>query len=102
LTIHTDKFCQGEHEETIVLSSEPIVYPNPIEGGDLTIFLGNLNLDNVELSMFSVSGKSVVFNKTIATTNNSIRFNVDRLPQGIYIVNVKAGAKLLTYKIIRK
>lgn len=102
LTIHTDKFCQGEHEETIVLSSEPIVYPNPIEGGDLTIFLGNLNLDNVELSMFSVSGKSVVFNKTIATTNNSIRFNVDRLPQGIYIVNVKADAKLLTYKIIRK
>ncbi len=102
LSIHTNKFCQGKHEETIVLSNDVIIYPNPIEGGDLTIFLGNLNLNEVTLSLFSTSGKSVVFNKTIPITNNSVRFNVDRLAKGIYIVNVKADAQLLTYKIIRK
>ncbi len=102
LSIQTDKLCQGVHTETILLSNEVLIYPNPIEGGDLNIFLGNLNKKKVELYLFSTSGTSVIFKKSFPVTNNSIKFNVDTLSRGIYILNVKADDTLLTYKIIRK
>jgi len=102
LTIQTDKLCQGEHTETILLSSEVFIYPNPIEEGDLTIFLGNLSKREVELSLFNTGGTSTVFKKSIQVSDNSVRFNVDRLATGIYILNIKTDDKLLTYKIIRK
>ena len=102
LSIQTDKLCQGEHEETIFLSNEVLIYPNPIEGGDLTIFLGNLKKNTVELYLFGTSGKSVIFKKPFTVTNNSVKFNVDRLSTGIYILNIRADDTLLTYKIIRK
>lgn len=101
LSIQTDKLCQGEHEETIVLSNEVLIYPNPIEGGDLNIFLGNLK-EKVEVSLFDIGGTSVMFKKSMRTSENSVKFNVDRLSAGIYILNIKADSTLLTYKIVRK
>jgi len=102
LSVHTDKLCQGEHNETILLSNEIFIYPNPIEGGDLTIFLGNLTNEEVELQVFSTSGTSVSLKKSFLVSDNRVKLNVDRFSRGVYILNVKADDQLLTYKIIRK
>jgi len=102
LSVQTDKSCQGEHKETILLSDKVLIYPNPIEGGDLNIFLGNLSKDQVELSLFSTGGTAALFKKSFPVNNNSVQFNVDNLSKGIYILNVKADDVLLTYKIIRR
>ena len=102
LSIQTGKSCQGEHTETILLSNEVLIYPNPIEGGELTIYLGNLNKQEVTLYLFSTSGRSILFKKSFPVHNNSVKFNVDNLSKGIYILNIKADDTLLTYKIIRK
>ncbi len=101
LTVRTDKDCQGVYEEVIRLSDELLIYPNPISSGDLNIYLGNNTADQVELALFDLNGRTV-FRKKYNTQNNEIRFNVDALPRGIYLLNVRTSTSLLNYKIIRK
>lgn len=102
LSIQTDKPCQGEHSETVFLSKEVLIYPNPIAGGDLTIFLGNMSQKEVMLSLYNTAGSNAMFEKPFQVDANSIKFNVDILSRGIYILNIKTDNALLTYKIIRK
>ncbi len=101
VSIKTDKDCQGVHKETIVLSNELFVYPNPIESGDLTIFLGNTSSKEATLSLFSLNG-ATVFTKPFAINAGIVQFNIDVLSKGIYILNVKTDKTLLTQKIVRK
>ncbi len=101
MTLKTDKDCQGIYEETIVLSSELFIYPNPISNGELSVYLGNSNLDEVELSLFSINGAKV-FTKTYRVSENEVKFNVDGLSKGIYMLNIKTNKSLLNYKIIRR
>ncbi|MCK0157920.1 thrombospondin type 3 repeat-containing protein [Cellulophaga sp. F20128] len=101
ILITTDKDCQGLYEETIISSSDIFIYPNPVSSGDLTIQLGKLANDKVEISLFTVQG-SRVFRKDFPTPNGVVQFNVDSLSKGIYILNIKTKQTLLTYKIIRK
>ncbi len=101
LSVKTDKDCQGIYEEMIVLTSELFIYPNPISNGELSVYLGNDNLDEVELSLFSIDGTKV-FTKTYRVSENEVKFNVDGLSKGIYLLNVKTKKSLLNYKIIRR
>ncbi|MEL6917799.1 MAG: thrombospondin type 3 repeat-containing protein, partial [Bacteroidota bacterium] len=101
LTVKTDLDCQGVYEETIVLSSELLVYPNPIATGNLIVFLGNGIVGNVDVSLYTMNGVEV-FRKPFSIVDNQIRFNVDTLSQGIYVLNIKTGSSLLNYKIIRR
>ncbi len=101
LSVKTDKDCQGIYEEMIVLTSELFIYPNPISAGELNVYLGNQNLDEVELSLFSIEGTKV-FTKTYRVSENEVKFNVDGLSRGIYLLNVKTKTSLLNYKIIRR
>ncbi|PCJ98672.1 MAG: hypothetical protein COA50_00030 [Flavobacteriaceae bacterium] len=101
LSVKTDKDCQGIYEETIVLSSGMFIYPNPITDGDITIYLGKSNWNKVELSVYTINGVRIL-KKPQNIINNSVKFNVDGLPQGVYLLNVKTGSTLTNYKIIRK
>ncbi|MEZ2415719.1 thrombospondin type 3 repeat-containing protein [Muriicola sp. E247] len=101
LTVRTDKDCQGVYSETIMLSSELLIYPNPISSGDLNIYLGNNSSEQVEVALFDLNGRTV-FRKQYTAENNEIRFNVDALSKGIYLLNIKTSSGLMNYKIIRK
>jgi len=101
LSVRTDIDCQGIYEETIVLSDKLFIYPNPISSGDLTIYLGNTSAAKVEVSLFDLNGRTL-FRKEYVPVNNEVRFNVDALSKGIYLLNVKTPASLTNYKIIRK
>ncbi len=101
LTVRTEKDCQGIFEEVIRLSDELLIYPNPISSGDLNIYLGNNRSEQVEIALFDLNGRTV-FRKKYNTQNNEIRFNVDALSRGIYLLNVRTSTGLLNYKIIRK
>jgi len=102
LSVQTDKSCQGEYSQTIFLSTEVIIYPNPMEGGDVYILLGNSSKREVELSLYSTKGTSVIPKKSFSVIDNRVKLNVDALPTGVYILNVKADDMLLTKKIVRK
>ncbi|SFW64821.1 thrombospondin type 3 repeat-containing protein [Cellulophaga fucicola] len=101
ISIKTDKDCQGLYEERIISSSDIFIYPNPVSSGDLTIELNKPELLKVEVSLFTINGKRV-FKKDYPTNNSAIKFNVDALARGIYVLNIKTDETLLTYKIIRK
>ncbi len=101
LLVKTDMDCQGVHEERIILSSELFIYPNPVAGGDLHIYLGDIALNEVELALFSVNGTKV-FGKQYTVQDNQVRFNVDGLSKGIYLLNIKTKNSLLNFKIVRK
>ena len=101
LTVRTDKDCQGVYSETIMLSSELLIYPNPISSGDLNIYLGNNSSEQVEVALFDLNGRTV-FRKQYNVENNEIQFNVDALSKGIYLLNIKTSSSLMNYKIIRK
>lgn len=102
LSVKTDKDCQGIYEETIVLTSELFIYPNPVSSGDLTVYLGNSNrTKQVQLTLFTINGLKV-FSKPFNIIDNEVKFNVDVLTKGIYLLNVKTENTLLNYKIIRK
>jgi len=51
--------------------------------------------------MFDLSGRTV-FRKQYTPLDNEVRFNVDGLSKGIYLLNVKTNTSLTNYKIIRK
>jgi photosystem II stability/assembly factor-like uncharacterized protein len=101
LTVSTDKDCQGTYQETIVLSSELLIYPNPIETGNLSIYLGNNSPGQVEVQLFDINGRSV-FRKQFTPIDNEISFSVDGFSRGIYLLNIRTQKSLMTYKIIRK
>ncbi len=101
LTVSTDKDCQGVYSESIFLSSELLIYPNPIDSGDLNIYLGNSSSDQVEISLYDLNGRTL-FKKQYTPVNNEFQFNVDALSKGIYLLNINTQSSLMTYKIIRK
>ncbi|MBT8275849.1 MAG: T9SS type A sorting domain-containing protein, partial [Bacteroidia bacterium] len=101
ISVKTDKDCQGIYEETIMLSSEVIIYPNPISYGELTIFLGNYELKNVQITLYTINGVEV-FNKPYSTLNNEVKMDFDTLPNGSYILNIKTEKSLLNYKLIKR
>ncbi len=101
ITVKTGLDCQGVYTETIVLSDDLFIYPNPIEGGDLTIYLGTNAAPEVTISLFNVNGTSIL-SKKMKSTNNEIKLGVDGLATGVYILNIKSGNTLSNYKIIRK
>lgn len=101
ISINTDKDCQGIYEERIISSSDIFIYPNPVYGGDLTVELNKPNIEQVEISLFTISGTRV-YKKDHKTNNSAIKFNVDSLARGIYVLNIKTDQTILTYKIIRK
>ncbi len=102
ISVETDLNCQGKFEETIILSNDLLVYPNPIDSGDLSIYLGNRGGDNFELSMFTVSGRQVYHKSFKKTGLNTFSYSMDGFPSGVYILNLKTEKSLLNYKIIKK
>ena len=101
LTVSTDKVCQGSYEETIFLSSKLLVYPNPVEGSDLNIFMGDNELEEVEISLYTINGVKIM-GKKYSLLNREISLNVDRLARGIYLLNIKTERSLVNYKILRR
>ena len=100
--VKTELDCQGSFEETILLSNNMLVYPNPVAGGDLTLFLGNSNFEEVQLSLFAIDGTQIFSKMMRPESNNTLNFSVDLLPSGVYLLNVKTGQTLVNYKIIRR
>ena len=101
LSVKTGLDCQGTYEERILLSSELIIYPNPVAGGNINVYLGNLGSEEVELSLYSINGIKVM-TKRYQLKDNEVSLNVDALAKGIYLLNIKTRSSLLNYKIIRK
>ncbi len=101
IRVKTDADCQGTYEELIVLNANAIIYPNPISYGELGIYLGKGVKNMVQLTLYTMNGVEV-YSESRNTLDNEFKINVDGLPKGIYILNVRTEKSLLNYKIIKQ
>ena len=88
---------------TVVTDSIVNVYPNPFIDG-LTIEFYSNTEQQIEIEIRKVSGKLLASERKIVYPlfSNVIQMdNVRRLSAGMYIVNVIAGGKVMTRKVIK-
>ena len=101
LKVRTEKDCQGSFEKTIVLADAILAYPNPIGNEDMTIYVGSLSSEQVNISLFNVSGTRV-FRKAYVPEAGTLRMNLSNFPGGVYLLNVSTQQSLKTFKIIKR
>ncbi|NER14646.1 T9SS type A sorting domain-containing protein [Leptobacterium flavescens] len=101
LVVSTDKDCQGTYEETIIISEDILIHPNPVNSGDLVISLPALSDPDVNISMYSYTGK-MLLNKVYNQAGRQIRMNMDAYPGGIYILRVQTASGTSNYKILKR
>ncbi len=101
IEVSTAKDCQGIYTETIITSSDIFIYPNPVEGSELTINLGINSEDKIELSLYTLNGKRL-FKKNYPVLNHEVIFDVQGLPKGVYLLSVMSDGTRFSHRIIRK
>ena len=100
LSVVTDKTCQGTFEKNIILSPTPLIYPNPINDGDLHITIGETETDYLTLSLYTLNGK-MIMREPSKVDNKEVVFNVDGLKKGIYLLTLKARQSVIVHKLIK-
>lgn len=92
----------GPSATAVVLAVEDIssiegfsIYPNPVKG--LLNFKSRNNIDSV--SIYNILGQEVI--RTHPNTSET-QIDVDDLPTGVYVVKVKVGEKVGSYRVIKE
>jgi hypothetical protein len=101
LEVRTDQECQGVYTQSITLTEQPIALPNPIDSGDLRVFVPAEDGSKIRIRMFTMSGSSLL-NKEVVISNGEVRVNMDGYARGVYLLNVSDQDQLYSYKIIKR
>ena len=101
LVVRTEQACQGTFEETLILADSPLVYPNPVGNEWLHIFLGNRAVDTAVLTLYDLAGARL-YSKRSPVVASQTGLDMSGFPNGVYILNIRAGDTLLIYKIVKK
>lgn len=76
------------------------VVPNPVRNGNIQLVdIGNYDQE-VTLELFGLGGQKVAALKTAPIPGKGINLEVPRYVPGVYILQVKQGAELVTKKIV--
>ena len=100
IEVKTDLECQGAHKESIFLSDEVLIYPNPFEDF-INVFTGNNETEKFDINIYSYIGQ-LVLSKPQSVKKDVVTLDTSNLPTGIYFVALKSNKSLLTFKIIKK
>ncbi|WP_289039648.1 M4 family metallopeptidase [uncultured Zobellia sp.] len=101
LTVETNKGCQGTYKEDLVLHEEVIVYPNPVESGDISVVLGKSYGHTIPVQLNAFDGRTIL-QKSIAPHTNTITLDAESLTAGVYILSVQINEETKTYKIVKQ
>ena len=88
------------YEKTIVVGSEPILYPNPVQDM-LFINIGLTNLTRIPVEIYDLTGKLIV-SKTYSPTSNTLSIDVSNIESGFFILKITTSEKTHNYKIIKQ
>ena len=98
ILVKTDKNCQGEYSETILVNSVR-VFPNP--SIDEVTILGVKNDEDALISILDMSGV-LIKSYTKNLTDESVVINIANLPEGMYLIQVKSKEQDVQTKIIKR
>lgn len=91
--------CQGVYTETIILSNQVFIYPNPVHNGKVSIYLGDSSIEVANAELYDFSGNKI-YSKEQPATSGVIELNVNGLRPGIYMVQIRTENKLITHKLV--
>jgi photosystem II stability/assembly factor-like uncharacterized protein len=91
--------CQGVYTETIILSNQVFIYPNPVLNGKVSIYLGDSSIEVANAELYDFSGNKI-YGKEQQATAGVIELNVNGLRPGIYVVQIRTENKLITHKLV--
>lgn len=97
LSIRTNKDCQGIYEKTILVNTEPLVYPNPIINS-LFIEVGDFNESLVPIEIYDLAGK-LIFSKSYNIRTSTLEVDLSNLTSGFYVLKLRTEEKTHIYKI---
>ena len=89
-----------DYEKIIVVSTEPLVYPNPVHN-TLFINTADINMTTVPVEIYDLSGKLII-SKTYHTTTNSLKVDLSNIASGFFILKIVTKEKIHNYKIVKQ
>ena len=98
-----NKFTTGSttSNQNVLEVSSWSIDPNPVSTDNLMITLETANAFEGEISIISNTGQSLQTKlHHFEVGNTAINMSVENIPNGMYIVNIKSGDKLINKKII--
>ena len=99
LKVYTNLPCQGSFEESIFVSTTPIIYPNPVEE-KLNVFI-NQELENVDILLFDINGR-LIYQESENLDSSTFEVGFDTFPSGIYFLRVSGINYKEDFKILKK
>ncbi len=100
LQVSSGRDCDTIYEEIFAVNPKVAIYPNPVEGDELTINLEGGVETELVVSLFAMRGTRVS-SALYEVVDNQVKIQVSGLAKGIYILNVSTFNKTTSYKIIR-
>lgn len=82
-------------------TNDPVLYPNPSNGGNIKFYYHNKSLSNFKLEMTSLAGM-VIFYQEFKNTEEYISqvLDLSLVKKGSYFVNVYQGDQVISHKLI--
>jgi hypothetical protein len=78
------------------------LYPNPVNGDEVTISMGTSSDASVNVAIYNTLGQKIM-SRSFAPVNNSITIdNLSNLSNGMYFVNLTSGDQQATLKVIKE
>ncbi|MEO1263226.1 MAG: T9SS type A sorting domain-containing protein [Bacteroidota bacterium] len=81
--------------------SDIVIVPNPVRNGEVIISLPQINVEDIEVHLFDVSGK-LVSKILVSQFDGKVLLDLDNLRDGTYFVRVKNGQKYFAEKLLIK
>ena len=101
ISVKTNNDCQGIYEETILMTNDPIVYPNPVQGNKLFINRGDLSETSVAIEIFNLAG-NLVSSNVHPVNKGVLEIDISNLAKGMYMLKIATSNDTFNYKIIRQ
>lgn len=99
LKVSTGLPCQGVYEEYILLSDQPVVYPNPFTE-TVRIFLSS-GMEDMNVSIYGSNGQLLQSHR-YRVDSTELELNFSTLPSGIYYLKFEGANIKATTKLIKK
>ncbi|PIB27222.1 hypothetical protein BFP77_12830 [Maribacter sp. 4U21] len=100
LTVTSERDFEEVFEELILLQTDYLVCPNPVNNGELFITSSGVLEPNISLRLYNMGG--VLLRQVFIedATNDPLRLDVLGLASGNYILNIETATENKAYKII--
>lgn len=100
LEVYTDMLCQGMFSKSIILTSIPIVSPNPIQDNQIAIDFNDNVFDDFLVKIFDLNGR-LIFSDSYRNTGNRFLIDASTLPNGVFLLQLNSKNQVFNYKIFK-